>query len=105
MASTPAPRPRRHLGPKLSYGPKPEPPLSWACSKGKHYACTKADCPCLRHQDDEQERCSAPGAIPENIPDRNKLREKKKDQFDAAGFPMCLQTLDSSGSDEVVDGT
>ena len=105
MASTPAPRPRRHIGPKLSRGPQPGTLLSWACAQNKHYACTKADCPCVRHIDDEQERCSAPGSIPEIIPDRNKLREKKKEQFDAAGFRMCLGTLDSSGSDEVVDGT
>jgi hypothetical protein len=66
MSSTPALHPRRHLGPKLSWEPKPETPLSWACEKGKHYACTKADCPCVRHLDENQKTCTHP----ENHPDR-----------------------------------
>ena len=40
--------------------------MSWACQKGKHYACTKADCPCVRHLEESQKTCTHP----ENHPDR-----------------------------------
>jgi len=36
--------------------------MSWACRKGKHYACTKAVCPCVRHIDNEQKTCREPGS-------------------------------------------
>jgi hypothetical protein len=65
--------PRRSIDPMLSRGPKLETPLSWACAKGRHYACTKADCPCMRHLDENQPSCCIPEKAAE--PEHPALRE------------------------------
>jgi hypothetical protein len=56
--------------------------------------------PSRRRADDLPEARFCVTAHPENHPDRNKLRVRKKRNFDAAGFRMCLRTLDSIGVGE-----